>query len=118
MGRYGSTEGLGHKDCSGPCMAGYFCPLGSVSEREYMCCEGSGHYPRALEPAVHDPRLPVRNPTEPYAAIPADGWYCPEGSATALQVEQGYYASGGLECTRTSQVKCDESNDQHGRCPA
>lgn len=36
-GRYGATAGLTSPACSGLCLAGYYCPAGSTSEREFAC---------------------------------------------------------------------------------
>ena len=36
-GRFGATEGLDTIGCSGPCSAGYFCPIGSVADTEVQC---------------------------------------------------------------------------------
>ncbi|CAN0204338.1 unnamed protein product, partial [Discosporangium mesarthrocarpum] len=36
-GRYGATPGLSTPRCSGECQQGFFCPSGSVSQRERVC---------------------------------------------------------------------------------
>lgn len=48
-GRYGASAGLFGSYCSGPCQAGYYCPIGSTSATElecgaegFYCPEGTG----------------------------------------------------------------------------
>ena len=40
-GTYGDTPGLAHKNCSGLCEMGHFCPLGSSSSKENQCPGGT-----------------------------------------------------------------------------
>lgn len=36
-GRYGGFVGMSARDCTGPCVAGYYCPAGSTSGTEHAC---------------------------------------------------------------------------------
>ena len=40
-GRYGSEEELANESCSGVCLRGYYCELGSMSAKAAPCAEGS-----------------------------------------------------------------------------
>jgi hypothetical protein len=60
LGRYGSSHSLTTKSCSGPCGAGYYCPMGATSSKQLPCSLG-------------DPSL-----------------FCPPGSAKPLVVSAGF----------------------------
>lgn len=42
-GRYGASYGMTSADCTGPCAAGYYCPLGSTSQYQVKC-GGAAYY--------------------------------------------------------------------------
>jgi hypothetical protein len=73
----GKEDGLDNKACSGMCLAGYFCPEGSTSEKQLECANfvvlenGNGN-----------------------------SVYCPFGSSSPLVVPAGYYSIKGNSSTR------------------
>lgn len=36
-GTYGGSSGLTNEECSGPCSAGYYCPIASISDKQIPC---------------------------------------------------------------------------------
>ena len=54
-GRFGCATGLKDSDCNGACVAGYFCPTGSASNRAVACGNSSVYCPDGVgEPVVVD----------------------------------------------------------------
>ena len=55
-GYFGSSEGLSTPSCSGPCVAGFYCPTGSTSPFMHHCGSDSLYCPpRAVAPIQVDP---------------------------------------------------------------
>ena len=96
---YGDVEGLTTDRCSGLCAPGYYCEPGSTTPTQHEC--GEGAVARANSGS----------------GILVDVVYCPRGSSGPVSVSPGYYATGGLEGTRTGQTKCDVDNEFHDLCP-
>ena len=57
-GTFGNETGLSTWECSGPCRGGFYCPAGSISEKEIPCgryqyCPMSSGYPIFVQPGFY-----------------------------------------------------------------
>ena len=122
LGRYGSTPGLTSSDCSGLCEAGYFCPYGSTSSRQYPCggpdvycptgsvgpiAAGGGRYTVVYIPTPTPTALPSIEPLV-YAGTPTlcpKGYYCPNGHVRMTCPAGTFGAMTGLKSSSCSGKK-------------
>ena len=94
-GRWGNSSGLVSSLCDGPCLAGYFCPEGSVSDSAFRCgsinvhCPEGSDSPIVTEMGYYSSRVGLQ-PSLPYAFD--------ETSTMEIQVlcEQGYFCENGI----------------------
>jgi hypothetical protein len=68
-GRYGSSEGLRDRACSGICPTGYYCPQGTVTANDYIC--PAGYF------GSKDGQFNVS-----CSGLCKPGYYCPAGSVS------------------------------------
>ena len=130
-GTYGAEEGLGDSSCSGLCEAGFYCPTGGNIEpdsRNHTCkagyygiegetteqCSGKCAAGYFCEQGSDD-----RFQNECGSA----NYYCPVGSSSPTQVDDGHYTIGGSSNkTRWQQKQCEPGyyceNGVRHRCPA
>ncbi len=118
-GYYGNASQLSVSTCSGPCAAGYFCPLGSSSPTTRPCGSaavyvgtsgavqvqyfGKSVRPHRLRPMtfvsavvacvmfIHIPPNPISVQLS-YPSISGSIRYCPAGSAAPIAVHDGYFS--------------------------
>ena len=133
-GRYSSSSAATHRECDGPCQAGRYCanegttredaglrcPAGRYGEAGeddpdctgacpagYVCGEGTGSFGST-------------NPPEQCGGIE---YYCPEGSSTASEVDEGYYTipEDSTRDTREGEEICPRGsycqNGERFNCP-
>ena len=99
-GRYGDSQGLTSKKCSGECEPGYYCPQGSIKMNQIPCGRSQYYCPRSAQlPILADKGYYTYNSTSQYP--------CPAGSYCILGMRYlcpaGTYGSSvGL-----SDCKCD-----------
>lgn len=79
-GVFGSSQGLWVRECSGPCPAGFYCPIGTFNATAFRC--PAGRYGGVAG-------LSARACSGPCAP----GYYCPEGSTSPKQVQCAAWAS-------------------------
>lgn len=135
-GYYGNLNQETRSTCSGRCLAGYFCPPGSVSNRQYpcgaahlICPEGSpeptvvpaGYYTQEDLDDIHRYQQYI---CEPGYYCPGDGrrYPCPAGTYTSQQgtidsqcmgpCERGHYCLAGSNSS--TQYECGGA---HVYCP-
>ena len=94
------TDGVGCDGSTSLCEAGWFCPAGSISARQYSC-GGAGMF------SAHQLHYAIFLSLLTFSGDDAIDKYCPRGSAAPTLVLQGYYSIGGNESTRVSQLKCE-----------
>lgn len=91
--------GLETPDCSGLCSKGYYCPEGSISDREIPCPGGtygssvglgSSECSGKCSPGYYCPDASISS--KQYECGPVK-YYCPEGSASAILASEGYYTT-------------------------
>lgn len=75
-GTYGATPGLSTTACSGPCPAGYYCPIGTANATLYRCPAGTYGATTGLS-------------TSACTGVCSPGYYCPEASTSPTQLECG-----------------------------
>eukprot|EP00752_Nemacystus_decipiens_P010517 g9365.t1 len=74
-GTYGATHGLSSPRCSGICAPGFYCPVGSISPRQWVCggasfvCPAGSGWPIAVDDGYY---------TTDYSSVP-DAEDCPPG---------------------------------------
>jgi hypothetical protein len=93
-GTYGLTRGLRTATCSGACVAGYYCPVGTIS---YITCPAGFYCPAGSSSPIICPI----------------GSYCPEGSSSSTLCPGGTY---GRE-TSLSTSLCTKSCPVGFYCP-
>jgi hypothetical protein len=94
VGVYGSSFGLSSAACSGPCPKGHYCPQGTVNGTTHRCPGGRyGLLTSCL--ACNSLFVAVGNTTNlsdpACSGICAPGYFCPEASLSAFQLECGSY---------------------------
>jgi hypothetical protein len=115
-GTYGAVAGLASPECSGACVAGYFCPANSTSATQAPCGGVSAYCPagsgRAREAAPGEytlgPTVTTRNSSLP----------CPSGSYCAGGV-RSLCEAGSFGCAdRLSVPTCNGPCTAGYYCPA
>ena len=87
-GRFGCADRLGSEECNGPCAAGFYCPVGSLTSQARPCGGNASN-------------------------VDAATYYCPEGVGAPLRVGVGNYSVGsGLDAphVRTGQAVCPQGS--------
>jgi hypothetical protein len=131
-GSYGATQGLTHRECSGPCLPGHYCPQGSSLATERVCPKGEssgsslithslsldfpGRYgaefglssPLCSGPCEAGYYCPQGSTIAAPEECGSSSVYCPEGSFQPMAVTKGYYSAGGSASTRTHQLQCEK----------
>jgi len=82
-GRFGSTEGLATRECTGPCAAGHYCEAGSTTPTQFVCggvhvfCPVGSEAPELALPGEFTvgPTVEMRSSTAPCPS----GSYCVDG---------------------------------------
>ncbi len=106
-GRFGSSSGTTTALCSGPCAAGYSCPVGSANMTAYACPAGTYSPPGAgvctpCPAGRFGSIVGAANSSAGCAGSCEAGYMCPAGSSsgTAVQCPAGTYSLDGAEvCT-------------------
>ena len=75
-GTFGADAGLQTAACSGPCLAGFYCPVGTINSTSLRCPAGRYGATQGLYNSAC---------TGPCAS----GFHCPEGSESATEIECG-----------------------------
>lgn len=110
-GRYGDKEGETDSECTGPCKAGFFCPLGSFSPTQVECgpnpnvyCPESSYLPAYVSEGYYANENDELNRKTSQELCPP-GWYCP-GDGLRHKCQAGYFGSDTGLTTPTCNGVC------------
>ena len=116
VGTYGNREGLQEDSCTDSCIAGEYCPVGSVTptlcEKGYYCPTGLLRYP--CPAGTYGARTGLNN--RRCSGLCKQGYYCNSGSTSSKQMicAAGRYGSyGGLQ-----DQECSGQCERGYYCPA
>ena len=118
-GRYGSKDGETDPECTGPCKAGYYCPVGSSSPTQFECGDKANVYcPESSDIPLYVNVGYYANEDDPASAKTSQelcppGYYCP-GDGLRHKCEAGYYG----ENTGLTIPTCDGICQPGYYCPS
>lgn len=122
-GTYGSLAGLSSPACSGPCPAGRYCPSGTASDTNdtantattttigFACPAGRYGFSGMGDASCTGPceagyYCPESSSSARERECGSGIVFCGEGSGSPVNVNTGWYATGGGELTRSGQAEC------------